>query len=714
MRRSTFAAVSLTIALVASLMAPAYAQKAPGGGTPSGVDLAVGVFGPEETPQRGATFQVTLEVTNVGSETTSDVTLSTYLSEAVTLGNYAAANPSTTCTQDRYGSLTCALPVLAPGEMAWVTLTLERAMARETWIDVWAASSAQEVNWEDNYGGVYLPPDRSNPADVWVEISSAPEQPDPGAAFTYTAVVTNRGPELARSVRFNQSLAEGAEFVSVTSSDPTDECSLFEETYDEEGVEGGPYTYREVRCSLGNMDFAEQTTITVDVVRTDPHELWSSAWVQTASYDENYENDWADASTAGHPSVTSDLGMTLTRPEGLPLVGEDFSYTLTVTNSGPAPATDVVADTWIPEQLALRAVTPSRDGDVCTQGEYQGVSCTFGNLAVGETATVVVDVTRVAAREFWMGGSVWSTNSDSVYENNYVEEQVDADRSVPADISVSAKGPKDPAVGSNFDYTMVVTNNGPSPATAVSLKASLPENTDFVSATSPDDSDVCTLFEESYDDEGRKMTEGSFAAYTYRELRCDLGTLVPAESATVTVTLTRVDDYEMWASAWATTASYDENYDNDYASLGSAGKAIPPCGATTDSDGGIIVCGVAGEAGGGDGPSAKRNYFYAGTEGGKRVLSSGKGNDTITVRVPPSKRHRTITVNAGRGRDTITVVVAPGAGNVTIVLKGGAGRDSIDVVAPRPGKRFKLRMIGGRGNDSCSAAIGARHRSRAC
>jgi uncharacterized repeat protein (TIGR01451 family) len=696
-------------------MAPAQAQKAPdGGGSSSGIDLALEVIGPDQTPPRGATFPVTIEVTNVGSETAPDVSLSTYLPETLTLGNHAAANPSTTCTQDQYGSLTCSLPSLAPGEMAWVTLTLERTMARETWIDVWTASSAQEVNWEDNYGGVYLPPDRSNPADVWVEISSAPEQPDPGASFSYTAVVTNRGPELARAVRFNQSIAEGAEFVSVTSSDPSDECSLFEETYDAEGIEGGPYTYREVRCNLGNMGFAEQTTITVDVVRADPHELWSSAWVQTASYDENYDNDWADASTAGHPSVTSDLGMTLTRPEGLPLVGQDFSYTMTFTNNGPAPATDVVADTWVPEQLALRAVTPSRDGDVCTQGEYQGISCTFGNLAVGETTTVVVDVTRVAAREFWMGGSVWSTNSDSVYENNYVEEQVGADTSVPADISVSADGPKDPAVGSNFDYTLVVTNNGPSPATAVSLKTSLPENTDFVSATSPDDSDVCTLFEESYDDEGRKMADGEFAPYTYREVRCDLGTLVPAESATVTVTLTRTDDYEMWASAWATTASYDDNYENDYASLGSMGKAIPSCGALSDSDG-ITACDTAGKVGGGDGASAERDYYYAGTEGGTRVLSSGKGNDTITVRVPShSRKHRTITVNAGSGRDTINVLIASGAGNVTVILKGGAGRDSIDVVAPRTGKRFKLRMIGGRGNDTCSSAMGARHRSRAC
>jgi uncharacterized repeat protein (TIGR01451 family) len=679
-----------------------------GGSSGSGVDLAVSVLGPDNSPVRGATFPISLEVTNVGTETATDVSVNTYLSEALALDNYTAANPAVTCEVDEWGGLVCSLPSLASGASARIQLTLTRVMARETWLDTWAASSTDEGNYENNYGGIYLEPDRSNPADVEVTVS-APEQPEPGSEFDYTAVVTNRGPELARAVTFNQSISDAASYVSVTSSDPSDECTLFEESYDGEGIEGGAYTYREVRCTLGNMRFAEQTTITVTVVRDDPHELWSSAWVGTSSYDENYDNDYADASTAGHPSVTSDLGMTITGPDATPLVGDDATYTLTVTNTGPAPAGDVVADTWLPQELALRGITPSRGTDVCTQDQYQGISCTFGNLAVGETATVAIDVTRVRAREYWMGGSIWSTNYDPNYDNNYAEQEVGADKSVLADIGVKLNGPKDPPVGENFDYTATVTNHGPDAATLVSLVASVPDGTEFVSATSPDDSDVCTLFEETYEDEGKKTADGSFAPYTYQEVRCELGTLVPAETGYVTITLNRTADYEIWESAWASTASYDENYDNDYDSSGSFGEPVPGCGAPIDDTGAVTDCYAKGGA-----ASADRTYV-ASSAPGKRVMKTGKGNDKITVRVPThSKKHRRIVVNAGRGRDVIKLLVAPGAGNVTVILKGGAGRDSIEVLAPKPGRGFKLRMIGGSGTDSCASAMGDRHRSRAC
>src|SRR5688572_8562719 len=177
--------------------------------------------------------------------------------------------------------------------------------------------------------------------------------------------------------------------------------------------------------------------------------------------------------------------MAITGADGPALVGQDFTYTLTVTNTGPASVTDAVLDTWLPEQLSLRAVTPTRTEDVCEQDAYQGISCKLGNLAAGQTASVVVDVTRVGARELWLGGSVWSSNYDPDYESNYVDQQMGPDTSTPADVAVKMTGPKDPAVGSNFDYVIDVTNNGPEEATSVKLNASIPEGTEFVSVSSP-------------------------------------------------------------------------------------------------------------------------------------------------------------------------------------------------------------------------------------
>jgi len=706
-RHRRFVAVAGAFVLISALVAPAARGADPA--SPPGPDLAVRMTGPTATPSRGDVFKLTILGSNVGAETATEVSMVAFIPDDLEMVQQVVSDPAMTCATGRWGQFECSVGSLAPGASASVTLTLLRSASRETWIDAWISSSENDANWENNSSGIYLEADRSNPADVRVQIS-APPQPEVGERFTYASSIVNAGPEVARAVEFSQSISELADFVSVSSSDPTDSCSLFEETYDDEpGVEAeAPYTYREVRCELGSMQFAEETTITVDVIRRDPHELWSSAWVTTTSYDHNYDNDWADASTAGHPSITSDLIMNLTGPEGLPLVGDEFTYTLTVTNAGPAAAHDVMIDTWLPEQLALRAVTPTRDGDVCEQGNYQGITCTLGSLASGETSTVAIDVTRVGARRFWMGGSTWSSNYDPDWESNYAELEAGPDKSVIADLAVSMSGTQDPPVGSTFDHVVEVTNNGPDEAKSVSLNVSLPEGTEFISALSPDDTDVCTLFEETYDEEGMKVSEDASTGYTYREVRCSLGSLVPAERATVTVTLSRTHDYEMWASAWASTASFDNDYENDWASIGSLGGSGGGCGPAEDSEGGFIACDTAERGGSGE-------SYAATSEPGKHVLKGGRGGDSITLRIPThSKRHREIVVAGGRGRDKIKVFVAPGAGNVTLILKGGAGRDSIEVIARRPGKNFKLRMWGGAGNDSCSSLRGDRQRSRAC
>ena len=707
-------ALAAALVLAASLLTlPAQAQDAPSGGT----DLTVDVSGPSETPLRGETFPVRITMKNVGSAAATEVVVGSYVSDALRRESYTASDPSVVCTESEYGELRCELPSLAPGATVSIDLTFTRVMARETFIDAWISSPDPDANYENNYDGIQLDPDRTNPADVSVTMNF-PEQPAPDTSFDYVSKVINRGPERAQDVKFVQSLSDRVRFVSVTSSEPTDECVLHEESYDEEGIEGGPYFYREVRCSLGEMAFATQRVITVTVVRTDPHELWSSAWVTTSSFDNNYENDWADASHIGHPSVTSDLAMTLGRSKAFALVGEDFDYTLTVTNHGPVAAPNVTVETWLPQELALRSITPADGAEPCTQDEYQGISCKIASMAPGETATYTIAVTRVRAREYWMGGSAWSENYDPDYENSYVEDNMAADKSTPADVGVTMTSPKDPAVGSNFDYQVVTTNHGPNPASDVFLAVGVPEGAEYVSASSSDPNDTCTLFEESYEDEyGMKEGSSEFAPYVYREVRCDLGTMAPGEASTVTVTATRTTEYEMWNSAWVASSTYDENYENDYAGSNSAGKARPGCGATMDSEGGdsMVVCDELAGGTSRDADHGTGGERPPGETAARRVVNAGPGDDTLVVRLSGDpKEHRKIVLRGGKGKDTIRLLVAPGTGNVTVVLRGEAGRDSLSFEAPVPGDDFKVRMFGGDGRDTCESLRADRLRRRTC
>lgn len=706
MRRYQVATVLSAVVLVAALVSPASAQPSPG------VDLTLKVNGPSEALV-GTTFPVVLTVRNVGTEAATDVELTTYLDRALTRDSFVTSDPAMSCADGEYSEFACSLPSLAAGGSASLTLTVTRTAARETWVDAWVASTDAEADDGNNYGGLYVEPDRSEPADVGL-VLSAPEQPEPNANFDYTARITNFGPKTARSVTYTQSLSELVKFVSATGSGDDDVCTLFQETYDEEGIEGGPFTYSEVRCDLGDMPHTSRATITITVERTDPHELWASGWLASSTFDGNYENDYADLSTAGDPSVTSDLAVSVVAPEHTPLVGDEFTYTMSVTNIGPAPAPDAVLNTWLPEQLALRAITGGRDGDVCAEDEWGGINCTLAPLPSGETVTFEVAVTRVRARGFWMSIGAWSTNYDPSWENSYYEAEVAADRSNPADVGVRLDGPTEPAVGSSFDYTIGVTNNGPNAANAVALTSAVPEGTEFVSVSSSDGTDVCELYEETYEGEGEKLADGSYDDYTYREVRCDLGTMAAAEIATITLTVTRVSEYEVWNHVWVATASYDGNFGNDSDNLGSSGKRYRDCGSEDGSDGGdggdvIVICDEAAGGKGGDG------YASGGDTDKKRIVPGGGGADSITVHIPShSKKRRHIVIKGGKGNDVIKVLFAPGAGNVKLTIKGGGGDDQIKVIAPRPGKRMKVRQIGGTGADVCTSHRLDRKRSWSC
>lgn len=707
MRVSRVALVAVASVMASLVIVPAVAAPAS-----TGFDLAVTVSGPSQIPARGASFPVRITIRNTGSEPAAQAALGSYVSEALRWDSYSSSDPGITCSEGEHQELRCQLPALAAGQSITIDLKFTRMMARETWVEAWISTTEPEQNFENNYGGIHIEADRSNPADVGVSMRF-PEQPDPESSFDYVSKVINYGPQRARDVRFSQSLSERVSFVSVTSSDPDDRCSLHEESYDEEGLEGGPYYYREVRCELGEMAFASQSVITVTVVRTDPHELWSSGWVSTSSFDGNYDNDWVDASHHGHPSVTSDLAISLQRSKDFALVGEDFDYTLTVTNLGPVAAPNVSVEAWLPQELMLRSIVPADGGEACEQNEYQSIVCKVTSLAPGGSASFTLAVTRVRARAYWMGASAWSDNYDPDFENSYVEDQMRADKSTPADVGVTMRSPKDPPVGSDYDYQIDVTNHGPNPAGDVSLTVGIPEGTDFVSAGSSDPTDSCSLFEESYDDSEMKREGGDVAPWVYRELRCELGTMAPGKIETVTLTVTRTTEYEMWNSAWVASSTYDANFDNDYADSGSAGKRRPGCSIADSTEGGSMV--ICDELAGGTGGRDSSGEASGSPSPRRKVFGGGPGDDSLILRLSGNpKRHRKIVLKGGRGSDTIKVSVAPGTGNVTLILRGGRGRDTLTVDAPVPGKRFKMRLFGGAGHDTCESLRGDRFTKRAC
>lgn len=685
MRRRVIAVGMAVLLCGGGLASPAGAQD-------SLPNLALGLHASEDAPRVGSTFKLVATVTNHGSAAADDTKLELYLSNALEVAEFRATDPTDVCTAGEWNEQ-CDLGTLAAGETASFTFTMLRTKARETWADGWVSTPAETDTLRDNWDSIQLAPDRTNPADVGVT-GTAPKQPEIGEAFDYELVVTNRGPERAHDIETRFWLSEGIEYVSARSSDPTDSCALEERVYDSEGLEGGPYVERYLLCSLGSLGFAEQATLTIAAIRRDAHELWGYVEVSTASFDENYDNDYADLHVPGHPSVTSDLAMTMTGPEGTPLVGDQVSYHVTLTNNGPAPALDVKVGTYIPQELTLTDITP--EGMTCAQDEFGGINCDAGTLEVDETASLTISATRGYARDIWMSAWAETSNYDPNYENNYSEIHTAPDMSEPADVSVDLTGPVEPPVGQTFEQVFTVANAGPSVAHGVILIASVPEGARYISANTSDATDACELHEETFEDE-RPLVDAE--PFVYREVRCALGDVPAGATDTVTLTLERTAETDLWSSGYVSTTSWDENYDNDWVEWSSTGKTSGGrCYAEpADGDAGktMIAC---DEAGGG---GADRINYQTGSNAATRVLKSGAGNDSINVEAPNGgRKRRTLEIRAGAGNDRVEITGARGITNLTVIVRTGRGNDVVDVDIPHPGSNVKIIVRSGAGRDT--------------
>ncbi|MGH9509158.1 MAG: DUF11 domain-containing protein, partial [Terriglobales bacterium] len=79
-----------------------------------------------------------------------------------------------------------------------------------------------------------------------------------------------------------------------------------------------------------------------------------------------------------------DLSLSMTGP-ATAQVGQPFSYTFTVTNSGPDTATGVRLSDGLPDVLTFSSAEVS-------QGSYQGTTANLGDLAASSTATFKITV----------------------------------------------------------------------------------------------------------------------------------------------------------------------------------------------------------------------------------------------------------------------------------------------------------------------------------
>ncbi|MEM6795390.1 MAG: DUF11 domain-containing protein, partial [Acidobacteriota bacterium] len=251
-----------------------------------------------------------------------------------------------------------------------------------------------------------------------------------GSQLTYTLEVTNGGPSSSTGATVEDALPTGTSFVS-----SADGCTV------SEGV---------VSCPIPGTAVGGSASASF-VVEIDPGvtaSLSNTATVASNETDANPSNNSATEGTA----IRAEADLSLTKTDGQdPVEQTTFAYTLEVGNAGPSDATGVLATDTLPSALTF---VSSADG--CT--ESMGVvTCSFGALEAGATATAVFEVSfdpLTAPATVLNTATVSSSDSnlsDPDSGNNSDQEETTLDGEAPTVTALlTPAGPLDaacPAIG---------------------------------------------------------------------------------------------------------------------------------------------------------------------------------------------------------------------------------------------------------------------------
>ncbi|QDV32285.1 DUF11 domain-containing protein [Tautonia plasticadhaerens] len=298
-------------------------------------------------------------------------------------------------------------------------------------------------------------------ADLAASLSPSPGTIRVGQELTLSAGVRNLGPARATGVTVSVPLPEGFDFVAAT---PTRGSASFAD-----GV---------VTASIGELGAGQSASVNIRVVPRAVGVVAASASVASDLEDPDAGNDAATVNLDVQPPVPADLAISASTRPSPATVGEPFEYTAVVVNRGGNPRVDGVSVTIeLPEGLAVRAIDPSQ-GTASQDGRV--VTASIGSLDRDANATVRLTLVPESTDRLAVVATVRAGAPDPDATNNNVRTELDVTAQPPIDPAdlglVAFLSGESPVLDREFEYTVLVTNGGPSPrAGDVVLTTELPE-----------------------------------------------------------------------------------------------------------------------------------------------------------------------------------------------------------------------------------------------
>ncbi len=148
--------------------------------------------------------------------------------------------------------------------------------------------------------------------------------------------------------------------------------------------------------------------------------------------------------------ATADFALAISDSPDPVTAGEDLTYTLTLTNAGPADVVDATLYSDLPGTVDLVSAVPSQGA--CSVEPCGGLVCSLGDLAAGAGAAVTLEVTPLAAGRITLTARVPVVNDSDPADNEAAEATTVLPRAATATLlSVDRRSERlrvvDPATG---------------------------------------------------------------------------------------------------------------------------------------------------------------------------------------------------------------------------------------------------------------------------
>lgn len=468
------------------------------GASCAGADLAVTNAGAPSPVVPGNNITYTQTVTDNGPFAAVNATMTevipmntTFQSIAITgtgAAGWSCAMPAVGGT----GVITCTNADVPSGASGAATFTVAvqvnagTATGTQITDTISATSGTNDPNLANNSATVLTIVGAATTANLAITNAGTPNPVLAGNNITYTVTVTNNGPGTSSTVAFTEAVPTNTTFVSVTASS---------------GTGGWTCSGASISCTIPTFASGASTTFTVVVTvgagTASGTVITDTANVSAATTDPNPSNNVATVTTVVATAGQADLGVTKTGTPNPVLAGNNITYTITVTNNGPATSSNVTLTDTLPANTTVVSISAPA-GWTCPAASGGTQTCTNASVAANTTATFTLILKVMAGTAPGTGitnsaSIASSTTTDPNSANNTASSTSTVASPSQADVAILKTASPEPVdQGTNLTYTLQVTNNGPAVAQGVTVTDVLPAQVTYTSVSVPASQGSCT------------------------------------------------------------------------------------------------------------------------------------------------------------------------------------------------------------------------------